>query len=325
MNVGSLFSGIGGIELGFKRAGIKTRWFIEKDEYCQKVLRKNFPKVPIYEDIEKTDFAELEKVEILTGGFPCQDISYAGKGEGIKGKRSGLWKYYYQAIGILRPKYIFIENVPALLNRGFNVVLADLATCGYDAEWDCIPAVAIGAPHRRDRLFIFAYTNSYRRERQNIPKGQKREDLLESTRGSKIISNPKSTGEMSEKQQGQGNVVIKNGRNVSNSVGNGCGEMSKRQSNSGCSKRTKKIIQEKVSYSNGEGLESGIFGSGAQRALKRYNSIEGRKQWEVEPRLGRVAHGIPNRVDRIKCLGNAVVPQIAEFIARRISENERTN
>lgn len=288
MYVGSLFSGIGGIELGFERAGFKTKWFIEKDEYCQKVLRKNFPDIPIYGDIEKIDFTKLEKVEILTGGFPCQDISYAGKGEGIKGKRSGLWKYYYQAIGVLRPEYIFIENVPALLNRGLNVILADLATCGYNAEWDCIPAVAIGAPHRRDRVFIFAYTNNHRCKRQNISKKQKREGLFESPWGSKTFSNSKGTGKMPEEQQGQGNGVIKNGRKVSNS--------------------------------NGKGLAGGIFGSGAQRSLKRYNSIEGRKQWEIEPELGRVAHGISNRVDRLRCLGNAVVPQIAELIARRITE-----
>lgn len=320
MNVGSLFSGIGGIELGFKRAGIKTKWFIEKDEYCQKILRKNFPKVPIYEDIEKINFSELEKVEILTGGFPCQDISYAGKGEGIEGKRSGLWQYYYQAIGILRPEYIFIENVPALLKRGLNVVLADLATCGYNAEWDCIPAVAVGAPHRRDRIFIFAYTNSDRCKRENISKKQKRADMFVPPRSSKTFSNTKSTGKMPEKQQGQGNVVIKNGRNVSDPVGNGCREMSKRQSNTGCTKGTKKIVQGKVSDSDCEGLENGVFGSGAQRTLTRYNSIEGRKQWEVEPELGRVAHGVSNRVDRLRCLGNAVVPQIAELIARRLLE-----
>ena len=136
LKIGSLFSGIGGIELGFEKAGeFKTIWFVENNEFCQKVLRKHWAYAKIHGDIAKIRWNCLERPDILTGGFPCQDISVAGKGKGITGKRSGLWKYYAEAIGILRPKYAVIENVPMLINRGLNVILADLAKNGYDAEW----------------------------------------------------------------------------------------------------------------------------------------------------------------------------------------------
>ena len=160
MNVGSLFSGIGGIELGFEREGFTTKWFVEWDEYCQAVLRKNFKGAKIYGDIQKINFDELEKVDILTGGFPCQDISVAGKGKGIiEGKRSSLWKHFHRAIGEIRPKYAVIENVSALTFRGLCNVLADLAEIGYDAEWVCLRASDFGALHRRERIFIIAYSN----------------------------------------------------------------------------------------------------------------------------------------------------------------------
>lgn len=154
--VGSLFSGIGGIEIGFEKAGFETKWFVENEPYARAILKKRFPNAKIYGDITKIDFGTVPKVDILTGGFPCQDISNAGTRTGIKGSRSSLWKYYLKAIRILRPKFAFIENVSALLNRGLNVVLADLTTVGYDAEYHCVPASAVGAPHRRDRIFIIA-------------------------------------------------------------------------------------------------------------------------------------------------------------------------
>jgi len=163
MKVGSLFSGIGGIELGFERTGeFETVWFVERDAYCQQVLKKRWHNAVIYDDITTTDFTKVQPVDVLTGGFPCQDISNAGKRAGIEGSRSSLWKHYARAIGDLRPKYAIIENVAALSNRGLDVVLADLASLGYDAEWHSISASSIGALHRRERIFITAYdaTNS---------------------------------------------------------------------------------------------------------------------------------------------------------------------
>lgn len=126
MNVGSLFSGIGGIELGFERAGgFKTLWFVEQDKYCQAILRRHWPTAVIYDDITQVDFGNVPKVDVLTGGFPCQDISNAGKRVGIEGSRSGLWKEYARAISVLRPRIVFAENVSALTQRGLDTVLGD--------------------------------------------------------------------------------------------------------------------------------------------------------------------------------------------------------
>src|SRR5262249_16380197 len=124
---------------------------------CRKVLAKHWPDVARYGDIRT--ITDLPYVDVLCGGFPCQDISNAGKREGIDGERSGLWSEMARIIGLVRPRYVVVENVSALLGRGMGRVLGDLAACGYDAEWDCIPASAVGAPHRRDRVWIVAYAS----------------------------------------------------------------------------------------------------------------------------------------------------------------------
>ena len=159
MTVGSLFSGIGGMDLGLERAGMRVEWQVEIDEYARRVLTKHWPHVPKYRDITAIDWATVPRIDLLCGGFPCQDLSYAGKRAGLReGTRSGLWGEYLRAIRTLRPKYILVENVPGLLvNHALGRVLGDLAESGYDAEWDCIPASAIGAPHRRDRVWVTAY------------------------------------------------------------------------------------------------------------------------------------------------------------------------
>jgi DNA (cytosine-5)-methyltransferase 1 len=163
LTVGSLFAGIGGFDLGFERAGMRTLWQVEQSEFCRRVLERHFPDAR-FNDVRDVTGAPtlsratlLEYVDVLCGGFPCQDLSYAGKGAGIDGERSGLWSEYARIVGELRPRYVVVENVSALLARGLGRVLGDLAALGYDAEWDCIPASAVGAPHRRDRLWLVAY------------------------------------------------------------------------------------------------------------------------------------------------------------------------
>lgn len=156
MRVLDLFSGIGGFSLGLERAGMRTVAFCEIDPYCQAVLRKHWPGVPIFEDVRKLTAADVPGVDVICGGFPCQDISVAGKGAGIDGERSGLWAEYARLIGEIRPRYVIVENVSALLGRGLGRVLGDLAALGYDAEWHCIPASYVGAPHDRDRIWIVA-------------------------------------------------------------------------------------------------------------------------------------------------------------------------
>lgn len=165
LTVGSLFSGIGGLDLGLERAGMRVIWQCEIDPFCRAVLAKHWPGVPCYEDITAVDWQAVERPDVLCGGFPCQDISTAGQRAGIKvGTRSGLWYEYAKAIRILRPRFIIIENVAALLVRGLGIVLSDLAEGGYDAEWQVLPAAQFGAPHWRHRLFIIAYPTGPRLE-----------------------------------------------------------------------------------------------------------------------------------------------------------------
>lgn len=160
MTHGSLFSGIGGFELGAELSGIKTIWNCEIEKYQRSVLKRHFPNVEQF-----TDIKELKSpgyVDIVSGGFPCQDISIAGRMEGIRGGRSGLWSEMFRIVGEVRPKYVLIENSPALLIRGFERVLCDLSKIGYNAEWQCISNQSFGFPHKRERVYIIAYTNEIR-------------------------------------------------------------------------------------------------------------------------------------------------------------------
>ena len=155
--MGSLFAGIGGFDLGFERAGFRTEWQVEIDPYCQRVLKKHFPHAERFGDIRECGKHNLKSVDVICGGFPCQDISNAGKRAGIEGERSGLWSEYARIIRELRPRYVLVENVAALLGRGMGVVLGDLAEIGYDAEWEIISAADVGAPHLRERVWILAH------------------------------------------------------------------------------------------------------------------------------------------------------------------------
>ena len=161
MNVLDLFSGVGAFSLGLERAGMRTVAFCETLPYPRAVLRKHWPHVPCYKDIRSLTADRLRadgiSVDVICGGFPCQDISSAGLGAGLAGERSGLWFEYLRLIGELRPDFVIVENVAALLKRGLDAVLGGLASIGYDAEWDCVPASYLGAPHNRDRIWIVAY------------------------------------------------------------------------------------------------------------------------------------------------------------------------
>jgi len=163
-----LFSGIGGFSLGLERSGaFETVAFCEIEPFPRKVLAKHWPRVPCYHDIRTLTAARLAAdgiaVDAICGGFPCQDISTAGQGRGLDGARSGLWFEYARLIGELRPKYVIVENVAALLSNGIGRVLGDLSEVGYDAEWEVISASNIGAPHNRDRVWIVAYPAGERR------------------------------------------------------------------------------------------------------------------------------------------------------------------
>jgi DNA (cytosine-5)-methyltransferase 1 len=169
ITIGSLFSGIGGFELGLERAipNSRTLWQVEQDSYCQTILGTHWPEATIHNDVCQVGIHNLEPVDIICGGFPCQDISLAGKQGGIHAKRSGLWWQMHRIISELRPRVAVMENVPNLITLGLSEVLGSLSQIGYDAEWTIISAAQFGAPHKRERCFIVAYSNSIRSRQTN--------------------------------------------------------------------------------------------------------------------------------------------------------------
>lgn len=194
MKVLSLFTGIGAIDLGLQRAGMEIVAQSEIDPYACAVLRKRFPGVRNIGDVTTAGFPDAD---VVAAGFPCQDISNAGLRAGITGQRSGLWREVMRAIRVVRPAFAVLENVAALLRRGLETVLGDLASDGYDAEWDCIPASHFGAPHSRDRWFAVAYpergerwqepycgaVGRVGREQQSLPWDESWESALRRLRG----------------------------------------------------------------------------------------------------------------------------------------------
>lgn len=166
LKVLDLFSGIGGFSLGLEATGhFETAAFCEIEEFPRKVLAQHWPNVRCYHDVRQLSASQLSTddiaVDVICGGFPCQDISFAGKGEGLDGKRSGLWSEILRLTGEIEPRFLIVENVSALLGRGLDRVLRDLASIGYDAEWHCIPASYVGLRHIRDRVWVVAYPQRY--------------------------------------------------------------------------------------------------------------------------------------------------------------------
>lgn len=238
LTVGSLFAGIGGFELGFEATGrFEIRWQVERDPYATKVLAKHWPDVHRHDDVCSWPNETTEPVDVIIGGFPCQDISYAGKGAGLDGERSGLFYEIMRIVCVVEPKYIVLENVAALLYRGLDKVLGSLASHGYDAEWEVVPAASVGAPHRRDRVFIIGY-----------------------------LADPNSER--------------------------------------GRSRNTQRKDAENARQSS--------------RRAEHWG-------WHSEPAVGRVANGVSNRVHRLRCLGNAIVPQVAQVVAERLLEIHEAN
>jgi len=237
LTFGSLFAGIGGFEKGFEAAGLRCAWQVEIDPFCQQILKKHWPHVRRHDDVRTFPPTPVDdwRVDVICGGFPCQDISNAGKRAGIDGERSGLWKEFARIVDLLRPDYVVVENVAALRNRGLSRVLGDLAACGYDACWDCFPAKAFGAPFIRDRLFI---------------------------------------------------VAFRPGRGWD------------------------------------EGWAWGLTQSPTWIQLPAHrenaNEVPGAKGWAVEPGLDRLVYGISPAVDRLRAVGNSIVPAITELLGKQL-------
>jgi DNA (cytosine-5)-methyltransferase 1 len=284
---------------------------VEIDPWARAVLAKHWPHVHRHDDIRTAGAHNLEAVDVLCGGFPCQDISLAGKGAGIAdGTRSGLWSEYARLIRELRPKYVVVENVAALLARGLGRVLGDLAACGYDAEWDCIPAAAIGAPHRRDRLWLVAYPQ--RAEWRPVSSAcdglagcdgvsQRGEGAGWLGIGREDVAHP-----LHHRREERALPEGAEGPAVSDAAGGGRAGADVADANG--------TRLQKSWHTGTAGAGAGGFFAGA--------TVDRDGWWAVEPNVGRVAHGVPARVDRLRGLGNAIVPQIAEWIARRINDAE---
>lgn len=312
-----LFSGIGGFSLGLERTGgFETVAFCDSDKKTHLVLKKHWPNVPIFDDVSTLKGTDLGTIEIITGGFPCQDLSVAGKGAGLAGARSGLWWQFHRLIEETQPKYIIAENVAVLRSRGLDEVLRSLASIGYDAEWHCIPASAVGAPHQRDRIWIVAYPNSDDGRAGSGSKSSEWEARLESWR-----SGDRFNGDSAEQTLADSKSLLCDGGNNNS----GISMESKTKSEFGNSSG-----KESLADSSRQGLEGfGIRASGTEskesvstRSGCVVGGIAKSDFWEIEPELGRVADGIPNRVDRLKQLGNSLVPQIPELIGYAILQKE---
>ena len=312
--VGSLFSGIGGFDLGLERTGgFEVVWQVEWDSYCQKVLAKHWPDIPCYGDIHEVGKHNLEKVDVLVGGFPCQPVSVAGKRKGQDDDR-WLWPEFGRILRELRPRYAIMENVPGLLVRGMGDVLGDLSEFGYDAEWGIVSAKSVGAPHLRKRIFIIGYTNGhYVDTLTRVSQGPHSD-----TSGSGDVAD--TTGPRSKARRSDAMGTRDRSRRdeiLSQGTGGKAGDVADApntdDSPSGTERRGPSMQprrgggREDVAYAS-----TGLIGQKAR--------LDGGNQewWAAEPSVGRVAHGVPNRVDRLKGLGNAIVPQVAEYIGRRV-------
>jgi DNA (cytosine-5)-methyltransferase 1 len=294
----SLFAGIGGFDLGLERTGgFETIAFAEVDPYASKVLAKRFPGIPNLGDVTTAEFPDAD---FICAGFPCQDISNAGQRAGITGSRSGLYGHVVRALRVVRPRGALLENVAALLGRGLDTVLGDMAEIGYDAEWHCIPAAAVGAPHRRDRIWIVANPGSEQHEGGRAP----------------------LSGEIAKELSRAAADAAGDGRKQGQPLGAGCSEgIGPRQEHG------PRLLCEALANANSE---RGCGGDAERKDAEDVGQSPGHPrhdagavgQWAVEPNVGRVAHGVPSRVDRLRCLGNAVVPQIPELIGRAILASE---
>ena len=268
-----LFSGIGGFSLGLEATGgFETVAFCDYDSYCQKILRKHWPWVTIYDDIKELNHEKLNsnghtKIDIVTGGYPCQPFSVAGRQQGEKDPRH-VWPEYFRLIKELRPTWVIGENVSGHVKLGLDTVLENLESEGYSARTFSISASSIGANHQRERIWIVANSGC-------------------------------SWGSGSEFQRKNENEIKKENANQF--------------------ERSSSSSQSNMVYSDSERLEK--WESIGENFSQEYQTLIGADWWSIEPDVGRVANGVPKRVDRLKSLGNSLVPHIPYYIGMSILQN----
>ena len=306
MNELALFAGAGGGILGGKLLGWRTVCAVEWEPYPASVLvaRQNdglLPPFPIWDDVQTFDGHPWRGfVDVVSGGFPCQDISSAGRGAGIDGERSGMWREMARIIHEVQPRFAFVENSPMLTSRGLGTVLGDLASMGFDARWGVLGAADIGANHQRDRIWIIAKRRGHvpYAQHNRIRRWEQQQESVKKENGAMAYSNLSQC-----KRSGISSRIQQEDTNIS---GNGCNEevsdsTGKRQSGSG------QFVEWCDSAPNRE------------RKANITESIGFSHQWSVEPNVGRVADGVAARVDRLKAIGNGQVPLCAATAWRILS------
>ena len=298
-----LFSGIGGFSLGLEATGhFETKAFCEIEPYCQQVLKKNFPGVPIFDDIRTLKGTDIGAIDIITGGYPCQPFSVAGKQKAEQDPRH-LWPEYFRLIQELKPTWVIGENVSGHIKLGLDSVLEDLESEGYSTRTFSISASSIGANHKRERVWTVAYSSSIANAKRGINNSLSKESRSWSYyegRG-RANANGISHPSTNERLDSEDVAYTYNTRN----------RTSQHETNSD---------REKIN----EGWQEQSFSEPSRQSEDVRQSPRGEETfgwWNIEPRVGRVAHGIPKRVDRLKTLGNAVVPHIPYYIGQAIIES----
>jgi DNA (cytosine-5)-methyltransferase 1 len=288
-----LFAGIGGLEVGLERAGLVSPvCFVEKDAYAQKVLAKRFPEVPIWDDVTTFDGKAWEGcIDFISGGFPCQDISVAGKGAGIRGSRSGLWTEFKRVIREVRPLFALIENVPMLINRGFDVVLSDLCKIGYSTEWFILSAADMGAPHLRKRVFVLAYsTSKYSNGIKDFTRDLSQPEKISKSGngcGSENVADSNNGRSQERRTGGNEESNVWKDEIMRPEIEKLCSEMA----DSKCSRSQRSRL-----HGERKRKEKGYDG----KTNRPNNGSEGKEgPWYVEPDVGRVADGISTELDSI--------------------------
>ena len=282
------FAGIGGFSYAASKlvGNIKTTQFIEIDPFCQKILKKHFPNTPIHDHI-RTFTKRPFQYDVITGGFPCQDISVAGRREGItEESRSGLFYELMRVIRMVRPKFIVLENVAAILNNGLDIVLGELSEAGYDAEWSIISASSLGAAHRRARWWGVAYTNDYGSSSSSINEINDEADSSPQER-------PKETCKSEGSSKSSDSRAIQSSTEFTNSYSKG---MERR-------KFTIPKELQKTAYT---------WQSNTPHLSPKW------RKYVSKSVLCRGDDGLRNRVDRLRSLGNSVVPQCAAIPLQRV-------
>lgn len=272
MNGLDLFSGIGGISRALE-PWVRTVAYCEQDRYAQSVLLSKMRagelhRAPIWDDVQTLTGAMLPSIDIIFGGFPCQDISAAGRGAGLAGNRSGLFFEIIRLVEETRPAFVFLENVPAIRTRGLRQVIGAFTDVRYDCRWTCVSAAELGAPHLRKRWFLLAH----------------------------------ASGSGSGNKSGRGRRP--HGKDSTEFVYDGAQEP----------------LADSAVCGRLEGYSDSWWGRGGNcsKTVERSGPANCSGRWAVEPDVGRVAHGIPQRVDRLRCLGNAVVPEQAREAFTRL-------